>query len=299
MIDRACISLGEKCNLKCKYCHFRGKLSKTPQEFTFDELTEIIENIYRYSNQNSIEQFKIGIVGSGEPLLEFEKIKKLVEYVRIQNYSNISFYTITNGTVLRDEMFDFFYSNQDTISLCFSLDGYEELHNAGRGNFKKTYENIKKYENLFGHKPPINCTVHKLTFQNAEKVKSFFINENFKEVTFSRLFDSKYKNLTISEKEYFEFIKIFEKCSFTVRQLNKENIKKYDCKMYGRLCGVGKTNIFFTKLGIYPCGRFYGNKNYVLGSFNTNLNEIQTQMEKMRPLCGGECYYDKYILGIV
>ena len=31
MIDRACISLGEKCNLKCSYCHFHneenGKLS--------------------------------------------------------------------------------------------------------------------------------------------------------------------------------------------------------------------------------------------------------------------------------
>ena len=38
--------------------------------------------------------------------------------------------------------------------------------------------------------------------------------------------------------------------------------------MYGTLCGVGRTNIFVTKRGIYPCGRFYGNEDYNYGAFD-------------------------------
>ena len=77
MIDRACISLGERCNLKCGYCHFKKNLTEKPQEFSIQELIELIENINRNSEKNIIEIFKIGIVGSGEPFLEFQKIEKI------------------------------------------------------------------------------------------------------------------------------------------------------------------------------------------------------------------------------
>lgn len=71
MIDRACISLGETCNLKCAYCHFHneenGKLSGIPEEFTIDELIQIVEKLNEYAINRSVKTFKVGIVGAGEP----------------------------------------------------------------------------------------------------------------------------------------------------------------------------------------------------------------------------------------
>ncbi len=65
--------------------------------------------------------------------------------------------------------------------------------------------------------------------------------------------------------------------------------------MYGTLCGVGRTNIFITKRGIYPCGRFYGNEDYNYGAFDMDLDNLEFQISKMKSLKDGECYYDQYV----
>ncbi|WP_424411559.1 radical SAM protein [Pasteurella sp. PK-2025] len=299
MIDRACISLGERCNLKCAYCHFQnednGKLSGLPQEFSSDELIKIIDNIYEYTLEKKLPVFKIGIVGAGETLLQFRKIQTLINYVREKKYSQLQFYTITNGTVFNEHILDFFWRNQDLIKLNISLDGYEELHNIGREKFQRVFNGIKKYEIKFNHKPSINCTVHQETLINRNKLYNFFKKENFKNITFSRLFDSHDKKLVVSAIEFRDFLESFRGSSLNLRQLDENNKRKYDCTMYGNLCGVGRTNIFITKRGIYPCGRFYGHETYNYGEFSLSLNSIERKMEKMKPLNDGECYYDKYV----
>lgn len=299
MIDRACISLGERCNLKCAYCHFHnednGKLSGLPQEFSSNELIQIVENINVYSIENDVETFKIGIVGSGEPLLQFRKIRELIQYVKDNNLTRLQFYTISNGTILNENILTFFYENRNIIKLCFSLDGYEDLHNTGREKFSEVIEGVQKYENKFGEKPPINCTVHQETIKNQVQLFEFLTDENFKDVTFSRLFDSHDETLVVSKMEYQNLLEFFKGSQFEVRQLDEKKQKKYDCTMYGSLCGVGKTNIFITRRGIYPCGRFYGDERYNYGSFNMCLNELESLMLKMKPLKDDECYFDKYV----
>lgn len=299
MIDRACISLGERCNLKCAYCHFHnednGKLSGLPQEFSAKELKNIIHSIHEYAGLNDIEVFKVGIVGSGEPLLQYRKIKELIQYVEHQGFKNIQFYTITNGTILNKDILDFFYRNQKLIKLCFSVDGYKELHNVGREKFDDVYMGVQKYEEKFNEKPAINCTVHQETLKNQVKLFEYLTDENFKDVTFSRLFDSHDESLVVSELEYKDLLEFFKGSKFEVRQLDEKKQKKYDCTMYGSLCGVGKTNIFITKRGIYPCGRFYGDEKYNYGRFDMNLSDLETLMLKMKPLNDGECYFDKYV----
>ncbi|WP_243701225.1 radical SAM protein [Vibrio crassostreae] len=299
LIDRACISLGEKCNLKCSYCHFHneenGKLSGNPQEFSADELIRIINEINDYAISHEISTFKIGIVGSGEPMLQYKKIVELITYVKNNNLTRLAFYTITNGTILNDNILNFFYEHRDFIKLCFSLDGYEELHNIGREKYRVVYNGIEMYESVFGAKPPINCTVHNETINNKTKLREYLETEDFKDVTFSRLFDSHDIKMTVSEGEYKDLLSEFKGSKFEVRQLDEKNKKKYDCTMYGTLCGVGKTNIFITKMGIYPCGRFYGNEKYNYGAFDMNLDVLEVEMKKMKSLRDGECYFDKYV----
>lgn len=296
MIDRACISLGEKCNLKCRYCHFEDRLTNNVQEFSIENLYELTDNIYEYVRENCIKQFKIGIVGSGEPILEFSKIKTLILYIKEKEMKELSLYTITNGTVLNHRIAKFFYDNKDFINLCFSLDGPEHVHNYGREKFSKVISGITLYEDIFGNKPVINCTVHKNTFDNRRDVFDFFETNNFKHVTFSKLVDRDNSPYYITDHEYANFIEDSKNYSFQVRQL-KNDKKKYDCTMYGQLCAVGRNNPFLTKVGIFPCGRFYGNSKYNYGSSNIKLKTIEEKMSKMQALKDGECYYNKYIQG--
>jgi uncharacterized protein len=304
MIDRACLSLNNTCNLHCRYCNFRKRDQITGDEaFSLDELSSVIVNILYYSRENNLLQFKIGLVGAGEPILNFEKIMKTIEFSEREDTNRILlFYTITNGTLVNKDILDFLYAFKHRITLNFSLDGYEDLHNYGRTGFKKTAEVIKLYENIFREKPAINCTVTKQTLNNRKRVMDYFHSNGFKNVNFTKLVDSEDTNLTITYEEYDEFLQFVRQNysnKITFRQNRKE--KKYDCKTYGKLCGVGHNNIFITKRGIYPCYRFYKDDAYKLANFNSPLDEAVAGMQKLfqTGISGEECYYDSYERGLL
>jgi uncharacterized protein len=304
MIDRACISLNNSCNLKCRYCNFRKRNQITDDEiFSLEELLLVIANILYYSQQNSISQFKIGLVGAGEPLLNFDKIIGIIEYSEHEDTDSIlRFYTITNGTLINKDTIDFFHTFKHRISLNFSLDGYEDLHNYGRSGFKKNAEGIKLYENIFQEKPAINCTVTKQTLNNRERVMDYFCSNGFKNVNFTKLVDTEESGLAVTYEEFdgfLQFVRQGYRNEIHFRQ--NRNEKKYDCKTYGKLCGIGYNNIFITKHGIYPCYRLYKEDTYKLANFNSPLNETVIKMKKLFPisLSGAECYYDKHIGGLL
>lgn len=294
MIDRACISLGNKCNLKCKYCHFQDK-QKNFTTFNSEQLIEIIDNIHQYCLMNDIQKFKLGIVGSGEPFLNFTELSKTIEYIESQKYSEFAIYTITNGTLITDDILNWFYNKRKTIKLCFSLDGYEEIHNAGRSNYNDVFKAIQSYKNKFGIMPSINATVNKLSIQNKEELIKFFLENDMADVTFSKLVGYSNEDLHISQHEFEEFMNYVKYSSINSRQFKNEKV--YDCTMYGKYCGVGRTNIFITLEGIYPCGRFYKNEKYNLGDYNTPLKMIEKEMSKMKPVRDGQCYYIENVEG--
>jgi uncharacterized protein len=237
--------------------------------------------------------FKIGISGAGEPLMNFEKIKYIIEYVEREDIDNIlSFYSITNGTLVTKDILYFLNDHKQRIKLNFSLDGYEKLHNYGKGGYKKTFNGIKLYETIFREKPILNCTVSLQTINNKEMLLDYFKKHDFKNINFTRLVDVEDQDLKINHQEYLDFLQfIFDAKVINFRQCRKE--KKYDCLIYGQLCGVGRTNIFFSKQGIYPCSRFYKNESYRIANFNASLFEVESKMfEKLNSVKDDECYYE-------
>ena len=143
--------------------------------------------------------------------------------------------------------------------------------------------------------PSINTTVNLLSYQNKEKLIEFFQKHNLYDVTFSKLVGYFEKDLYITDEQYKDFMDYSESKGMKSRQFRKE--KCYDCTMYGRLCGVGRTNIFITPEGIYPCGRFYKNDKYLLGSCDSNLFEVEKNVNQMKPVEDGKCYYIENVEG--
>ena len=298
MIDRACLSINNICNLNCRYCNFRQMDRITNDEIpTESDISVILRNILLYSRQNGLSVFKMGIVGAGEPLLNFDKIKYILEYVKREDIDNIfSLYTITNGTLINEDMLTFFYNNKQRITLNFSLDGYEELHNYGKEEFRKTFDGIKLYENVFGEKPVLNCTVSRQTINNKEAVADFFIGHGFEKVNFCQIIDIDDHDLVITHNEFLDFLQFIHDTKVIIFRQNRKE-KSRDCRIYGQLCGIGRTNISITKQGIYPCGRFYKNDAYKIADFDATLYEVESNMlKRIRPVKDSECYYNKHIL---
>jgi len=297
MIDRAYLSINNTCNLHCRYCSFRQTNLITNDEIlTESDINNILRNILDYSRKNNISLFKLGIVGAGEPFIDFNLIKYIIEYTKSEDVDNIlTFYTITNGTLVNNNFLTHLYENRQLISINFSLDGYKELHNYGKEAFNKTFDGIKQYEAVYKEKPVLNCTVSRQTIKNKEAVVNFFVRNGFEKVNFNLLIDVDDRDLIITHEEFNNFLKFIKKTNVIVsRQNRKERI--YDCLIYGQLCGAGRNNIFITKQGIYPCCRFYKNETYKIANMDFDLFEVESNMaKKIKPVKDGECYYNTHI----
>ena len=233
MINRICISINNRCNLACSYCHFHEKGIMEDAEM---DVYEILDNVKHYAKGG----FKIGFVGNGECFLDWDRLKAYISY--IEDCPNISAYTITNGTVaLSDE--DWRFLDNHNINVGFSIDGYKELHDKNRcGSFDKAIRNVEEYKRVTGHYPTFNATVGEDALNNADRVISFFKPYGTR-VTFSRMI-GKYG---ISLQDYRDFLDRAEK-EIPVRRGG------LDCTMYGGQCGAGTNNYFFSNGKVYFCG---------------------------------------------
>ena len=66
MIDRACISINNRCNLNCTYCHFHTTEKAEYLAEAEMNVYTILDNIRQHIDKYDIEVFKLGFVGNGE-----------------------------------------------------------------------------------------------------------------------------------------------------------------------------------------------------------------------------------------
>lgn len=278
MITRACISINNNCNMNCRYCHFHEKKGSIIESDM--DVFEILDNIRKYITKNSIQLFKIGFVGNGEPLLEYDKLRSYIEYIKdLLDIGTISAYTITNGILINQDKLEFFKKHK--INVGFSIDGIKSVHDKLRCNsFDKVIDAVELYKKIWGCYPPMNCTVGRDVLIHAEDTISFFEQFDTK-ITFSRMIG----NYGISLAEYHSFIDQASK---------KLNVRKgnYDCTMYGGLCGAGINNPFYSNGKIFLCGNCVDvDTSY---PYNTELDDINFSLPEFdRTKCYKDCVLKK------
>ena len=129
MVTRACISINNRCNLNCTYCHFHEKKDYI-QEDNMDVIT-ILDIITSHIEDNDIDLFKLGFVGNGEPMLDYEKLKQYIAHIGDYLKSGrIAAYTITNGLLVDREKLKFF--KEYNVNVGFSVDGISAIHDKYR-----------------------------------------------------------------------------------------------------------------------------------------------------------------------
>lgn len=231
MVTRACISINNRCNLNCTYCHFHEKKDYI-QEDNMDVIT-ILDIIASHIEDNDIDLFKLGFVGNGEPMLDYEKLKQYIAHIGDYLKSGrIAAYTITNGLLVDREKLEFF--KEYNVNVGFSVDGISAIHDKYRcGTHERVMENIALYKEVNGKYPSMNCTVGKEIIDNPEATIGFF--EQFgNRITFSRMIGKQ----GISLPDFNAFLN---------KAMERLNVRTggYDCTMYGGMCGAGMDNIFY------------------------------------------------------
>lgn len=233
MINRICISINNRCNIACRYCHFR---EKGVEQVASMDVFAILDNVRSYASG----PFKIGFVGNGEPFLDYPILKSCIEH--ISDCEFVRMYTITNGTISLPKS-EYLFLERHGVNVGFSIDGHKEIHDRNRCNtFDLAMANVEAYRKATGHYPTFNATIGKESLAERDALVSFFAPFETK-VTFSRMIGE--NGITLDE--YREFL------DWAGRQI-PVRIGGLDCTMYGGICAAGANNYYFANGFVYYCG---------------------------------------------
>lgn len=159
-VDQITLQLTQNCNLRCSYCIYSldsnfGQRTHSKKHMTWSTAKKAIDFYHKHSSDTKTAS--INFYG-GEPLLEFNLIKKCVEYSKkVFEGKKISFGLTTNATLFSNEIIDFLVKHNFIITI--SIDGPKEIQDKnrkfenGKGSFDIVYKNIhnlyKKYPEAF------------------------------------------------------------------------------------------------------------------------------------------------------
>jgi radical SAM protein with 4Fe4S-binding SPASM domain len=284
------ITLTRECNLNCKYCF----VNRSAKRMNIETARKVVDFIFQSPSKSLTLEFT-----GGEPLLNFEVLKFIVEYAKEKNLKfkkRLLFTITTNGTIFSKEIVD--YLKKNNFSVTVSIDGPKEVHEFNRGNnFNLVISNIKKYQEK-GLNLSFLPVITKKSIEKWKEVVDFFVFElGSKEIHWKYLYPP-YHNPQIWEEVGYsaeEFFESWKKVINYLLKLNEEGIiireriasvlltkiLKKKNPLYTEImspCGAVITQISYDYNGdIYTCDEAKGIDELKLGNvFENHYNEIRT-----------------------
>ena len=130
-IKALCLHVSHACDLTCSYCFAGQGRFKGPAALMTEEVAKRAVD-YLIENSGDRRNLEVDFFG-GEPLLNFDVVKSVVEYARSkegESNKNFRFTLTTNGMGINDEVIDFV--NRECHNVVLSLDGRKEIHDRER-----------------------------------------------------------------------------------------------------------------------------------------------------------------------
>lgn len=142
-----------RCDHSCQYCQVsRQSEDRAAFDMTRETADKALDLVFRSPN----EALKIEFQG-GEPLLNFDLVRYVVEQVEARNKiegRNLEFVIATTLSLATDEILE--YCRDHKIYLSSSLDGPEDLHNKnrprpGRDSYTRFVDGLKRARDTLGY----------------------------------------------------------------------------------------------------------------------------------------------------
>ena len=292
VVKALCLHIAHDCNLACRYCfaeegEYKGRRALMSAEVGKKALDFLVENS---GNRRNLEVDFFG----GEPLMNWDVVKQLVEYARTQekqHNKNFRFTLTTNGMLIDDDVIDF--ANREMSNVVLSLDGRKEIHDRLRVDYsgKGSYDTIvPKFLKLVESRDGKNYYMRgTFTHANPDFTNDVFhmADLGFTELSMEPVVASQDDPAALTPedievvKEQYEILakemlrreKAGRPITFYHYMLDLESGPCIYKRISG--CGSGTEYMAVTPWGdLYPCHQFVGEEAYKLGDiWNGVTNE--------------------------
>ena len=290
-----------RCNFTCKYCYaLRAPEDAFDRDMTPENMDKTIDFILDGPAGSVVIEFS-----GGEPLIRFDLLKRAIlraEDVAIRKNKEVFFSLISNGSLLTDEIIDFFYKHK--VGICLSLDGPKGLHDSNRkltaslGGNSNTYDLVaEKFALLKKHNYPGINALPVIVRDSLplwkeivdEYVKFGIKNLRFKYISNFGFASSRWNEMSYSPDEY---LRSWKKVIDYMIELNKagveiaENVATIILKKI-----LLKENPGYAELQI-PCGAVIGQTVYDYSGSIYTCDEARTMPDFKIGTVGDSKYKD-------
>lgn len=227
------------CNMNCVYCQAQSNMQSGKGLMTKETAKKAVDIALSSNSKYLTFEFQ-----GGEPLVNYEVIKYIVNYSEEVNVGKIIEYNIvSNLTLLDDEMTEFFSEHKVNIST--SVDGNEFVHNKNRPylNGKNTYKDVEKNLKIIQEKGICSGAVQTTTRYSLKNYKE--IVDNYIYLGLQSIFIRPLTPLGFAHDHWAEigystdeFLEFYRKGIEYLMQIN----------LKGTYCSEGHATIFLKKI---------------------------------------------------
>ena len=320
VIKALCLHVAHTCNLNCSYCFAsQGKYHGERAIMSFEVGKAALDFLVAHSGTR--HNLEVDFFG-GEPLMNFDVVKKLVAYARsIEKAAgkNFRFTLTTNGMLINDDVIDF--ANREMSNVVLSLDGRKEVHDrfrvdyAGKGSWERI---VPKFQKLVRERGNKNYYMRgTFTHANPDFLKDIqqMLDLGFTELSMEPVVCAADDPSALTQEDLPIVLEQYEKLAELMIQRRREgrpftfyhymiDLKGGPC-IYKRIsgCGSGTEYMAVTPWGdLYPCHQFVGEEKFRLGDVWNGVTNTQCQDEfaacnvYARPECA-DCWAKLYCSG--
>lgn len=309
IVKAMCLHIAHDCNLACKYCfaeegEYHGRRALMSAEVGKKALDFLVANSAHRKN------LEVDFFG-GEPLMNFNVVKEIVEYGRsleAQHNKLFRFTLTTNGVLLNEEIQE--YLNKEMANVVLSVDGRKEVHDGMRPfrNGAGSYDLIiPKFEKIAESRQQNNYYVrgtftrHNLDF--SEDVLNL-ADKGFKQISVEPVVAEDGEIYALREEDLAKICEEYDKLAVELIKREKEgtgfnffhfmlDLTGGPC-VYKRLsgCGCGTEYLAVTPWGdFYPCHQFVGHEEFIMGNVEEGIKtpEIRKQFNDSNVYTKDKC----------
>lgn len=297
VIKALCLHVAHTCNLNCSYCFAsQGKYQGDRALMSFEVGKQAFD--FLIANSGDRRNLEVDFFG-GEPLMNWDVVKKLVAYARSiekEHNKNFRFTLTTNGMLIDDDVIEF--ANKEMSNVVLSLDGRKEVNDHFRRDYagKGSYDTIvPKFQKLVKAREGKNYYVRgTFTHNNVDFTNDLLhmADLGFTELSMEPVVCPPGDPYALTEED---LPKLFEQYEILAKEMIKRkregrgftfyhyilDLKNGPC-IYKRItgCGSGTEYMAVTPWGeLFPCHQFVGDPKYSLGNIWDGVNNTEIQDE--------------------
>lgn len=263
--------VGNNCNLNCAYCYVAPFRTSIYKVMNYATLEAVIRNLCVHAKNPLISWH------GGEPTMAgisfFQEAQRLIDLYskKDQLFRHV---LQTNGTLITRDLAMFFRDHDYSVSI--SIDGDYSTHDLYRrdksdhGSLDKILEGVNILRD-YGINPSVMVTVTKASVQHPIKTFEFLLEQGFKRVKFSPVYDAAEDVFSIDSELWYEYLhailhKWLELGDITIQVRELDEILSWLNNKSINVCSSKSTCFNWISIDpdgeVYPCEYFRSEMSY-------------------------------------